>query len=150
MVSNGYYYSGKHHRQKEKIQVTEIDLNASYPDDNPKTIIGLTKPSLLAIPPVALLHLGRAMTDGKNKYGLMNWREKKVSSSIYYDAALRHLLSWWDGEEVAGDSGVDHLAHAMACCAIIIDAQSVGSLNDDRPSFPGRFAETVKEFTVTP
>ena len=123
-------------------------MNDKYPDDNPKTIIGLSKPSLIAIPPVALLHLGRAMTDGKNKYGLMNWREKRVSSSIYYDAALRHALAWWDGENFASDSGVHHLGHLMACAAIILDAQSVDNLNDDRPSHNGRFAEDVKAYTT--
>ena len=57
---------------------------ASYPDDNPKTAIGITKPGISAIPPVAILKLGEAMTDGKRKYGLTNWREKTVSASIYY------------------------------------------------------------------
>jgi len=115
----------------------------SYPDDNPKTAIGVTKPALHVIPPVALLHLGKAMADGKRKYGLMNWREKRVSSSVYYDAALRHLLSWFDGEEVAQDSGVHHLAHAMACMGILLDAQATGNLNDDRP-IPGPAADFIK------
>ena len=118
----------------------------SYPDDNPKTVLGLAKPSMSAIPPISLLHLGKAMTDGKNKYGLMNWREKKVTSSVYYDAAMRHLMAWWDGEENAPDSGVHHLGHAMACLAIVLDAQSLGKLNDDRPT-PGMFAEAVKANT---
>ena len=124
-------------------------VGAAYPDDNPKTIIGLSKPSLIAIPPVALLHLGRAMTDGKNKYGLMNWREKRVSSSIYYDAALRHALAWWDGENFASDSGVHHLAHMMACAAIILDADSVDMLNDDRPK-RGDFSSQVIAYTTAP
>lgn len=119
---------------------------SSYPDDNPKTVIGLTKPPLHAIPPVALLHLGGAMSDGERKYGLMNWREKTVSSSVYYDAALRHLLAWWDGENKASDSGIHHLGHVMACCAILLDAASTGKLNDNRPT-PGKFAETVHDMT---
>jgi len=108
-------------------------MSEPYPDDNPKTAIGVTKPQLHAIPPVALLHLGAAMADGERKYGLCNWRERTVSSSVYYDAALRHLLAWWDGEDLALDSGRHHLAHVMACCSIILDAGSVAKLNDDRP-----------------
>lgn len=106
---------------------------SGYPDDNPKTILGLTKPSLSSIPPVALFHLGQAMGDGRAKYGPMNWRTDRVSATIYYDAALRHLMAWWDGEERASDSGVHHLAHAMGCLAILLDAQGMGQLNDDRP-----------------
>nr|DAU76344.1 MAG TPA: hypothetical protein [Caudoviricetes sp.] len=109
---------------------------AGYPDDNPKTAVGLTKPSLSAVPPIAMFHLGKAMSDGMRKYGKMNYREKKVSSSIYYDAALRHLMAWYDGEQIASDSGVHHLGHAMACMAILLDAEALGQLNDDRPT-PG-------------
>ena len=119
--------------------------SAAYPDDNPKTAIGVTKPPLHAIPPVALLHLGAAMADGERKYGLTNWREKRVSCSTYYDAALRHLLAWWDGEDIASDSGVHHLAHVMACCAILIDAEAQDTRNDDRPSVRGQTAQMIAD-----
>jgi hypothetical protein len=72
----------------------------------------------------------------------MNWRERDVSSSVYYDAAFRHLMSWWDGEDRAPDSKVHHLAHVMACCAILIDAEINGNLHDDRPT-PGPVAEMI-------
>lgn len=127
--------------------INKVSGNNQYPDDNPKTAVGLTKPPLSPIPPVALLHLGKAMADGRDKYGQMNWRESKVTYSVYYDAAMRHLMAWWDGEERAKDSGVHHLGHAMACMAILLDAQSVGMLNDDRP-VKGRFSDEVYLHTV--
>lgn len=104
-----------------------------YPDDNPKTAFGIKKPPLAPIPPSALLYLGQAMQDGRIKYNLMNWREKKVSATVFYDAALRHLFSWYDGEDCDAYSGVHHLAHYMACGAILLDAMETGMLNDDRP-----------------
>lgn len=104
-----------------------------YPDNNPKTALGLTKPQMSLTPSTALVHLALAFADGAAKYGPYNWREKKVSSMIYIDAIERHLACWVDGENVAPDSGVHHLAHVMACCAIIIDAETVGTLNDNRP-----------------
>jgi hypothetical protein len=115
-------------------------------DDNPKTAFGLKKPAMSSVPPAALIHLMRAMADGRRKYGHMNWREKNVSSTIYYDAAMRHLMAWLDGQNTAEDSGVHHLGHVMACCAIILDAEAHGNLNDDRP-FPGPFPAVCKEFT---
>lgn len=102
-------------------------------DSNPKTTNGRLKPPVHAIPPSAIIALGLAMENGEGKYGLMNWRQSAVSSSVYYDAALRHLLAWWDGENVAQDSNVHHLAHVMACCAILIDAEIGNKLLDDRP-----------------
>lgn len=114
-----------------------------YPDDNPKTIMGMAKPPLSAIPPTAIMHLGMVMDNGRKKYGHMNWRHKKVTSSVYYDALMRHAMSWLDGEKVDADSGCHPLAHVMACCAIIIDADSVGMLNDDRPK-PGNYPVELK------
>jgi len=119
----------------------------NLPDSNPKTVFGKSKPGISAIPPVALLHLGRAMDDGEAKYGLTNWRENEVSASVYYNAAFRHLAAWWDGEQFAPDSQVHHLGHVMACCAILIDAEHMAKLNDDRPSVPGPFSRAVAEMT---
>lgn len=117
----------------------------SPPDDNPKTAHGLRKPSLHAIPPVALMLLGQAMMEGKRKYGPFNWREQKISTSVYYDAALRHLMSYWDGEDIDPDSGLPHPVKAIACLVILMDAMAQGSLNDDRPKTPGTTARHVYE-----
>lgn len=86
------------------------------------------------------------MKDGKAKYGLMNWRTSGVAASVYYDAALRHLLAWYDGEDYAQDSGVHHLAHAMACFAIVLDAMHSGTLTDDRP-VKGATSHRIKTLT---
>lgn len=104
-----------------------------YPDNNPKTAFGAKKLPLELVPPSAVHALAEAFADGAKKYGPYNWREKSISSSIYYGAALRHLQSWWDGEDLAEDSGINHLHHALACIAMLIDGGSVGKLNDNRP-----------------
>jgi hypothetical protein len=122
------------------------DDDCGYPDDNPKTVIGLTKPAIHSVPPVAIFELGQAMADGEAKYGLMNYREKKVSASVYYDAAMRHLMKWWDGEEVDPDTGIKHLSYAMACAAILLDAETLGQLNDNRP-LPGKLAQWIEAKT---
>ena len=120
----------------------------TYPDDNPKTVLGLRKPAMSCVPPVALLHLSHAMMDGEQKYGRMNWREHTVSSSVYYDAAMRHLMAWFDGETYAPDSGAHHLGHVMACCAILLDGESLAVLNDDRNTFGfSAFTRTCEQMT---
>jgi hypothetical protein len=102
-------------------------------DNNPKTRMGALKLPLHLVPPSAKAFLAMAMEDGANKYGPYNYREEKVSISTYYAAAQRHLDSFWDGENIAEDSNIHHIAHAMACCAIILDAATCGTLIDDRP-----------------
>ena len=109
-------------------------------DANPKTRFGAAKPSTFCIPPVSLLMLGAVMNDGAHKYGVLNWRESDVSASTYFDAAMRHLLAWRDGQNIDVDSSQHPLAHVMACCAIVIDAQTEGMLIDDRGKVQG-FAE---------
>lgn len=125
----------------------------SYPDDNPKTVIGVTKVPLWLVPPSAKHFLAEAFADGAKKYGPYNWREKTVSASVYVSAAQRHLDEWLDGEDRSRDATVEHLGHVMACCAIVLDAMTVGKLNDDRPpkgaatDLHEKFANKKKELT---
>lgn len=100
---------------------------------NPKDLLGAKKVSITKLPMVGVLHGAHAMMNGAGKYGPYNWRDNKVIASIYIDAAARHLASWFEGEEIAEDSGVHHLGHAIACMAILLDAQETGNLVDDRP-----------------
>ncbi len=118
----------------------------SLPDSNPKTRFGMAKPPLSLIPGAARVHLAEAFRDGAQKYGPANWRVDPVSASTYLNAAERHLVSWQDGEEVASDSGVHHLAHAAACLLILLDAQASGTLQDDRPT-PTVTGELIREKT---
>ena len=99
---------------------------------NPKDRLGQAKPSITFIPPVALMHEAIVMGLGAKKYGPFNWRESKVLAKVYVDAAIRHLLQWGDGEDTDPESKASHLAHARACCGILLDAQHTGNLIDDR------------------
>ena len=103
---------------------------------NPKDLIGLTKVDLSLVPPASLIEQARAMENGAIKYGAYNWREHPVLARVYLSAAQRHLADWLDGEEIAEDSGVHHLGHALACIGIIVDAMHTGNLIDNRP-LPG-------------
>ena len=113
---------------------------------NPKDLIGIKKPRLYTVPPASIIYQALAMQNGAEKYGAYNWRQKKVVASIYIDAALRHLFAWLDGEENATDSGLPHLAHALACVGIIVDAKETGNLVDDRPT-PGASAKLIERYT---
>ncbi len=113
--------------------IKEPSLDDELPDDNPKTKFGVRKTPMHLVPPPALSAMAEVFGLGAAKYGPYNWREHTVSSSVYQAAALRHLMAWWDGENTDPESGQSHLAHAMACLAIVIDAEKYQKLNDDRP-----------------
>lgn len=107
----------------------------ALPDGNPKSLQGAKKHSLRFLPLPANVAVNRAFADGAAKYGPANWRKTGVAATVYVDAALRHIQQWFDGgQENASDSGVHNLGHAMACLAILIDAQHCQSLIDDRPT----------------
>lgn len=108
------------------------------PDDNPKSAAGAAKPHLGLCPKVALEALARAMESGAAKYGPWNWRATPIAASVYTNAIARHWAAWKEGLDVDEESGVSPLAHIMASCAIVLDAQANGMLIDDRP---GRHVE---------
>jgi len=125
-----------------------------YPDANPKTVFGVAKPGVHAVPAVALFQMGRAMAYGKAKYGLYNYREHAITASTYFDAAMRHIWRYWDGQDTDPDTcpedparRIDHRALAMACLGIWMDAESMGKLNDDRGP-PGQLDLFLDTYTI--
>ncbi len=113
---------------------------------NPKDIIGSNKLPLHLWPQTATAYGCLALLDGMLKYGRSNWRAVGVNATIYYDALDRHITAWFEGEDIDPDSGLPHLAHALACLAILVDAQAAGKLNDNR-FYPGGFRKTVEAVT---
>lgn len=102
-------------------------------DTNPKDAIGATKLPIGLVPSTGINLASVAFLEGATKYGRYNWRVAGVRTSIYYDAAMRHLEKYWNGEDVDGETGVPHLASALACIMIIEDARCAEKLEDDRP-----------------
>lgn len=129
-----------HQVVKEKVAMAEFSATehaASKLGLNPKDLVGSKKVSISKLPFAGVIHGAHAMMDGARKYGPFNWRENKVIASIYVDAIYRHVGAWFDAkQEQAPDSEAHHLGHAIACCAILLDAMETGNLVDDRP-LPG-------------
>lgn len=111
------------------VSVGGIDSKAS----NPKDAAATTRLDLSLFPPSAIAYGALAFVEGDQKYGGYNWREAGVMSSVYYAALNRHMAKWFNGEECDPVTGVPHLANALACIAILVDATEQGNLNDDRP-----------------
>lgn len=115
-------------------------------DTNPKDAIGVMKVPLHLWPNTATIAGSLGLLDGALKYGRANYRAVGIRASVYYDALRRHIDAWFEGEDNALDSGVDHLGHALACLAIIVDAREAGMLHDDR-QINGGYRDMIDRLT---
>ena len=103
---------------------------------DPKGAAGASKIQLQLVPPILNRGVASVMATGASKYGAWNWRSTTVLATTYIGAIRRHLDAWQDGQDMDPESGVSHLAHVAANCAILLDAGSVGTLDDDRSIHP--------------
>jgi hypothetical protein len=100
---------------------------------NPKDIIGSDKVPLSIVPGTTKAYLAIGHLEGMLKYGYVNWRVAGVRTSIYLDALERHIEKFKNGEWADEETKVPHLANALACLSILVDAHECGKLTDDRP-----------------
>ena len=103
--------------------------------DNPKNVAAMKEGKVPAdkIPFGPLADVARVMATGAEKYGVRNWRLDPVLASTYVGAIFRHaMLEGAEGSNIDADSGEHPLAHVIACCLIVMDAEAHGTLMDDR------------------
>lgn len=114
-------------------------------ETNPKEAYGDRKPPFSCLPVPPLLEAGLGMLEGHLKgYRRHNYRVSGVRVSTYYDAVLRHLTAFWEGEDIDSDSGLPHLAKAICCLLVLRDAQMLGKAKDDRPpAYPSGWQEKL-------
>lgn len=74
---------------------------------------------LSLVPVRCLTQIVQVLEFGAKKYKEDNWQTVPDAQRRYYDAAIRHLTAWWDGEKLDSESNMPHLAHA-ACCVIFL------------------------------
>jgi hypothetical protein len=82
-------------------------------DDNGKLQWGL-------MPFSALRGAVRVMMFGAEKYGDFNWKHVDNPVRRYFDAMMRHITAYADGEEFDTESGMPHLWHAMCCLIFLV------------------------------
>ena len=121
-------------------------LNEKSKPTNPKDAIGIRKAPMSALPMNVIAEMGAGLLEGAAKYGRHNYRGVGVRASVYFDATMRHLIAWWEGEDEDRDTcdvdedgnpipgtGLSHVAKALCSLAVLRDAQMQGKCTDDRP-----------------
>lgn len=77
------------------------------------------------LPLLALSFVVRVLMHGASKYpSADNWRRVDNAGERYLDAAFRHLVAFTRGEWLDTESGLPHLAHAIACLLFILELRS--------------------------
>lgn len=84
---------------------------------------------LLSVP--ALTATAEVLSFGAKKYASHNWR-KGFEWSRLYGAALRHLTSHMNGEDLDPESGLSHLAHASCMIQFLLEHEINKLGVDDR------------------
>ena len=82
------------------------------------------------VPPGAIEYLAEVMTLGARKYKPNNWRECE-DLSRYEGAMLRHIQAHRMGEKLDPETGLPHLAHAMANITFLLELDEALSRSPD-------------------
>lgn len=115
---------------------------------NPKDAIGVSKAPMSTVSAVVLAEVGVAMLEGARKYGRHNYRAAGVRSSVYYDATMRHLMAWWEGEDTDPDSGMSHITKAITSLVVLRDAMIQDMCTDDRPPRSAEFYTALNKLAA--
>jgi len=83
------------------------------------------KPDYSLLAPDALEELVKVLTYGANKYSRDNWKQLTDANNRYFAASMRHMWALRRGEELDPESGLSHIAHAMASMMFLFELNKV-------------------------
>lgn len=111
----------------------QTDNATSVKPSNPKDAVGSKKVSMSVLPANVLMEVALGLQEGALKYGRHNYRAIGVRTSVYYDATMRHLMAFWEGEDIDPDSQLSHVTKAISSLIVLRDSMLRGNCTDDRP-----------------
>ena len=82
------------------------------------------KPRYSLIPEHSLAAIVGVLEHGAAKYGVGNWSYVDNANERYYNAAMRHIQAWWEGEQLDQETNKPHLAHAACCLMFLLSLDS--------------------------
>lgn len=95
------------------------------------------KPRWSLLPKGVVKCVVKVLEFGAVKYGFENWKSVPNARQRYYDALIRHVESWWDGETYDPETSQHHLAHAVCCAFFLIWMDTNGNLPETSPESSG-------------
>lgn len=85
------------------------------------------------IPVIPLWEVARLYGKGAEKYDDRNW-EKGFAWHLSYEAALRHIMLFWNGESMDQETGRHHLASVIFHAMALMEFEAREKGTDDRPT----------------
>lgn len=103
-------------RKRISVTISKPSLNDQYAEIEKVRQNGLKldngKPRHSLLPKGSISSIIAVLEFGAKKYEANNWQKVDNAKERYYDAAMRHIDSWWNGEKFDQETGIHHLAHA--------------------------------------
>lgn len=118
-------------------------MKATKKETNPKDSVGIRKVPFSVIPMNVVAEVGLGLFEGARKYGRHNYRAVGIRASVYFDATLRHLTRWWEGEDIDEESDLSHVTKAITSLIVLRDAMLQNKWHDDRPPKTKAFMEEL-------
>lgn len=87
------------------------------------------KPRWSLLPKGTVVQIVKVLEFGAAKYKENNWQHVEGGRQRYYDAMMRHMEAWWNGEKTDPESGHSHLAHAGCCLLFMMWIDDAGKAN---------------------
>lgn len=137
MINCLEYYAGKHDLGGCE-KCSSLTMHPAPPTDLNLQELNMTgvkhdggKPKLGLVHKAFMWALATTLTKGAAKYSKYNWLGG-MDWDRPYDALLRHLTAWWDGESNDAESGDSHLWHAAAELMFLVVYEVLGLGKDTR------------------
>jgi hypothetical protein len=89
------------------------------------------KPRWHLLPYDALEQVVRVMERGAEKYGEDNWKRVPNKQDRYWDAMMRHMTAYNNGQELDPEFGTHHMAHAACCALFVLWADMMHEVSDN-------------------
>ncbi len=111
----GVPYSEEEFIERQKDYLTSLlekpALGVKYDKD---------KPMWSLVPMRPMEEVVGVLTYGAQKYSPDNWKNVDDAEQRYFNAAMRHIWAWRQGEQFDIESHKSHLAHAMCCLLFLM------------------------------
>ncbi len=92
------------------------------------------------VPLDAMREVVRVLMGGADQYAPDNWVEVENARERYYNAGVRHVTTWYEGDSIDAQWGLHHLAHGI-CCFLFLLALSLRGKIDRTCSIPDELDE---------
>jgi hypothetical protein len=122
---------GKNYSSEGSVQPAPSSDGNIQPGFAPKFDATKVRVDLLPIGP--MLQIANVFGFGAKKYFANSYRQgETVVWSRTYGSIMRHMMSFWNGEDTDPESGLPHLAHAGTQLMILMEHVKNNQDKDDR------------------